>query len=186
MSLELTRRAVTAGLLGLPVAATARLPRRIANVEGDVMTLANGLVRRVLRLPTPDRPRLATTDYRPVAERSRFFSGAKEEWTSHDAFSFRQDLEGFGEPAEGSWDGFQRINTETGSGGLLGIFRHGAREESRRLFVSWLDPDRRYAVRRVDGSEAMRATGRRLRETGMEVVIAELYGGELFEIAALG
>ena len=77
------------------------------------------------------------------------------------------------------------LNTEPGSGGLLGIFRHGAGEESRRLFVSWLHPDRRYAVRRIDGSEAMRATGRQLRETGMEVVIPERYGGELFEIAAV-
>ena len=33
---------------------------------------------------------------------------------------FRQDLAGFGEPREGQWDGYQRINTETQSGGLVG------------------------------------------------------------------
>jgi alpha-galactosidase len=27
--------------------------------------------------------------------------------------SYRQDLPGFGEPKEGMWDGFSRINTES-------------------------------------------------------------------------
>jgi alpha-galactosidase len=101
----------------------------------------------------------------------------------HDAFSFRQDLDGFGEPSEGAWDGFQRINLDTLSGGLVGVFRHGAREPSRRAYVSWLAPDRRYAVRRIDGSEVLRATGRELRDTGWDVTIAALYGGELFEVS---
>ena len=33
--------------------------------------------------------------------------------TNHDFMSFRQDLKGYGEPAEGNWDGYQRINSET-------------------------------------------------------------------------
>ncbi|MGV8090877.1 MAG: hypothetical protein AB2L24_03275 [Mangrovibacterium sp.] len=31
---------------------------------------------------------------------------------------YRQELFGFGEPREGGWDGWQRINRETESGGL--------------------------------------------------------------------
>ena len=45
--------------------------------------------------------------------------------------SFRQDLPGFGEPMDGHWDGFQRINSETKSGGIVGIFRHGATQTNR-------------------------------------------------------
>ena len=48
----------------------------------------------------------------------------------YDIMSFRQDLPGFGEPMEGMWDGFQRINTETKDGGIIGIFRHGSVEEN--------------------------------------------------------
>ena len=103
----------------------------------------------------------------------------------HDSFSFRQDLEGFGEPAEGAWDGFQRINTDTRSGGIAGVFRHGAKEEKRRAFISWLDHGRTYAVRKVDGSLVVVATGRQLQDTGIEVVIPSRYGGELFEVTAL-
>ena len=128
-------------------------------------------------------PRAMSPDARALSERySQFFARVQ---ASHDAFSFRQDLEGFGEPSEGAWDVFQRVNTDTRSGGLLGVFRHGAREGRRRAYVSWLDPDRRYAVRRVNGSEAARGTGRQFCETGIEVNIPEPYGGELFEIAAI-
>ncbi len=43
----------------------------------------------------------------------------------HDYMMYRQDLAGFGEPQEGQWDGFQRINTDTKSGGIVGVFRQG-------------------------------------------------------------
>jgi alpha-galactosidase len=126
-------------------------------------------------------PRAMSDTARALSKRySDFFARVQ---MKHDAFSFRQDLEGFGEPSEGAWDGFQRINLDTLSGGLVGVFRHGAREPSRRAYVSWLAPDRRYAVRRIDGSEVLRATGRELRDTGWDVTIAALYGGELFEVS---
>ncbi|WP_332367596.1 hypothetical protein [Spirosoma telluris] len=38
----------------------------------------------------------------------------------HQIMSYRQDLAGFGEPMDGMWDGFQRINTETKKGGIVG------------------------------------------------------------------
>jgi|GEM_PF-3095071 alpha-galactosidase len=35
--------------------------------------------------------------------------------------SYRQDLANFGEPMEGHWDGYQRINFDTKSGGIIGV-----------------------------------------------------------------
>ena len=50
--------------------------------------------------------------------------------------SYRQDLPGFGEPMEGMWDGFQRINTDSKQGGIIGVFRHGAAETKRQVTVT--------------------------------------------------
>ncbi len=66
---------------------------------------------------------------------------------TYDYMSFRQDLPGFGEPQEGSWDGWQRINTDTKKGGIVGVFRQGALESSRTVFITGLAPDRTYTVR---------------------------------------
>ncbi|HLG40105.1 MAG TPA: glycoside hydrolase family 36 protein, partial [Chitinophagaceae bacterium] len=51
--------------------------------------------------------------------------------------SYRQDLPGFGEPKEGMWDGFQRINTETKKGGIAGVFRQGSMETKRLVTVNY-------------------------------------------------
>ena len=122
-----------------------------------------------------------------VAERAEY-----REWSDwlkglearHGMMSFRQDIPGFGEPQEGAWDGFERINTETRSGGLVGVFRHNAAERSRRVAVRGLDPDAKYAV--LKGAKGVRVaemTGRELEEVGFEVVLPERYDGELYEIA---
>lgn len=125
-------------------------------------------------------PRIMPPEARALSKRySDFFARLQ---AAHDVFSFRQDLQGFGEPAEGAWDGFQRINTDTRSGGLVGVFRHGAIEDRRRVSIAWLDPDRSYTVRRMDGSEAARGTGRRLREEGFELTLPSRYDGALFEV----
>ena len=126
-------------------------------------------------------PRLMSAAARALSKGySDFFARLQR---AHDVFSFRQDLAGFGEPAEGMWDGFQRINTETRSGGLVGVFRHGAVEETRRVTVSWLDPDRSYVVRSFEGAEAARGTGREFSERGFEVTLPARYDGRLFEVA---
>ncbi len=101
----------------------------------------------------------------------------------HDIFSFRQDLPGFGEPQEGSWDGFQRINTETRSGGLVGVFRHGAAEAQRLVTIARLDPDRRYTVRDRDGRIVTQATGAALGRDGFTCALPERYDGRLYEVA---
>lgn len=112
---------------------------------------------------------------------SDFFSRLQK---TYDVFSFRQDLDGFGEPALGQWDGFQRINTDNRSGGLVGIFRHGAIEDRRRVTVSYLDPARIYTVREMNGPPLVRAKGAQLQHDGFEVVLANRFDGRLFEVAA--
>ena len=104
----------------------------------------------------------------------------------HGIMSFRQDLPGFGMPRVGCWDGFCRINTETRSGGLVGVFREGAAETSRMITVCGLEPDSTYIVRRgPDGTETARMTGRELEKKGFRVELKDEYSGELFEIVKL-
>ena len=101
----------------------------------------------------------------------------------YDFMSFRQDLPGFGEPTEGHWDGFQRINTETKKGGIIGVFRHGALDSERIVSVSYLDPSATYNVLSMDGKKMADLSGEGLKSKGFKVKLADLYSGELFEIA---
>jgi len=96
--------------------------------------------------------------------------------------SFRQDLPGFGEPKEGSWDGFQRINTETKTGGIIGVFRHGSLESKRKITINYLDPDKTFQVISMAGKVITAAKGKDLNNTGFEWIISDIYAGELFEI----
>ena len=82
--------------------------------------------------------------------------------TKYGIMSFRQDLPGFGEPMEGMWDGFQRINTETKEGGIIGVFRHGSVETKRIVTVNWLDPLKTYQVKSIDGKVVATLTGKEL------------------------
>lgn len=114
----------------------------------------------------------------------RVWSGwLKELEKRHSYMSFRQDLPGFGEPLEGAWDGFTRINTETKSGGLVGVFRRGGCEDSRRVSVRGLDPAARYAVfKGARGEKIAETTGAELMAKGFPVTLPVEIDGELFEI----
>jgi alpha-galactosidase len=100
----------------------------------------------------------------------------------YNIMSFRQDLPGFGEPMEGMWDGFQRINTETMTGAIIGVFRHGAVETKRKVTVNYLDPVITYEVKTIAGDLVTTLTGSELREKGFDVDLTGPYSGDLFEI----
>ncbi|WP_159475092.1 glycoside hydrolase family 36 protein [Dyadobacter sp. 3J3] len=97
--------------------------------------------------------------------------------------SYRQDLPGFGEPMEGMWDGFMRMNTDSRSGGILGVFRHGGNVSERQVTIKYLDPSKIYLVNEaLSGKTISQASGKELAEKGFVVGIGEVYGGELFEV----
>jgi alpha-galactosidase len=101
----------------------------------------------------------------------------------HRVLHFRQDLPGFGEPGAGRWDGFQRINDETKSGGLVGVFRAGAAERERQVTVAGLGSDARYQVRRApDGNVVATGSGAELARDGFRVGLEQTHDGMLFEI----
>jgi alpha-galactosidase len=100
----------------------------------------------------------------------------------YDIMSYRQDLPGFGEPTEGHWDGFQRINTEQKNGGIIAVFRHGAIDTKRMVTAKYLDPASTYEVLTMEGKLLTSLTGEQLKNKGFEFNLAELYSGELFEI----
>ena len=127
-------------------------------------------------------PRKLTADER--AEYRAWSGWLKALEARHAYMSFRQDLPGFGEPQEGAWDGFARINTETKSGGLVGVFRRNAAERSRCVTVRGLDPGARYAVMKGARREPVaELTGRELEERGFQVEFSDRIDGELFEIS---
>ena len=96
--------------------------------------------------------------------------------------SYRQDLPGFGEPTEGHWDGFQRINTDTKNGGIIAVFRHGSLETKRLVTVKYLDQAATYEVLWLNGKLLALMTGEQLRTKGFEVSLDVNYSGELLEI----
>jgi alpha-galactosidase len=98
--------------------------------------------------------------------------------------AYRQDLTGYGEPKEGMWDGFQRINTDTKSGGIIGIFRHGAVAAKQLVTVNYLLPGKIYQIKQLDGTIIATQSGNELKTKGFEVVIDKLYDGELFEVSS--
>lgn len=101
----------------------------------------------------------------------------------YDYMSFRKDLPGFGEPAEGMWDGWMRLNTETKAGGIIGVFRQGAHEEKRTIVLKDLLPDRIYSVRLApEGHEIISATGSVLMEKGFDAIITGKYDGNIYEV----
>lgn len=103
----------------------------------------------------------------------------------HDYMMYRQDLPGFGEPQEGQWDGFQRINTDTGSGGIIGVFRQGGKENKRRIIIKYLDPLKNYKIYKAPGElETGSMSGKQLLEEGFDVMLKQEYDGGLFEIRA--
>jgi alpha-galactosidase len=97
---------------------------------------------------------------------------------------FRQDLPSFGEPTEGSWDAWSRINTDTRQGGIVGIFRQGSLDDQRTVSVPGLDKNKLYRVKYApSGEEIIKMNGQDLEEKGFKVKMTEKYDSKLYEIA---
>jgi alpha-galactosidase len=76
-----------------------------------------------------------------------------------------------------------RINNDTRNGGIIGVFKQGALEESRQVYVKGLDPDREYLLKLApEGIEIHRASGQQMMEEGFRVEISNSYDGLIFEI----
>lgn len=104
----------------------------------------------------------------------------------HQIMLFRQDLPGFGEPMDGAWDGYQRINTESNSGGIVGIFKNNTNIEEQFVTIKYLDPKASYQIFEAPGREIIAImTGKELREKGFKVKLSKLYDGAVFEITRI-
>jgi alpha-galactosidase len=107
----------------------------------------------------------------------------REMENKHQVMLFRQDLQGFGEPAHGSWDGFQRINTDTKSGGIVGVFKQYSPVDERWITVDFLDSAKKYnVVQATAGKTVASGTGKELQSKGFKVVFEEEFQGELYEV----
>jgi alpha-galactosidase len=103
--------------------------------------------------------------------------------SKYDYMSYRKDLPGFGEPREGFWDGYMRINFKDKSGGIIGVFRQGSPENTRMVFLQDLKPDKTYVIRLApENKSVLKASGEKLMKEGFPVKINELYGGNIYEV----
>ena len=97
-----------------------------------------------------------------------------------------RDLYVLGEPQEGQWDGFQRINSDNRSGGIVGVFRQGGNDAERQVYVNYLGPDRNYKIQKAPQDMAVtRMSGSKLGEKGFSIFMDETYDGKLFEILTI-
>lgn len=104
----------------------------------------------------------------------------------HQIMLFRQDLPGYGEPEHGSWDGFQRINTDTQSGGIIGVFKQNAKSNERWVTVNCLDALKKYRVTHVTtGKNVFEGSGKELQDKGFKVVYENDFQGELYEVSSM-
>jgi len=126
-------------------------------------------------------PRALTTEQR--AGMKRWADWLREMQERHDFMSFRQDLPGYGEPGEGKWDGYQRINSDSHSGGVVGVFRQNAKTARTVVTVRFLDPLARYEVLQAPTSEKIfESTGQSLANEGFPVNFDKTCDGAVFEI----
>ncbi len=96
---------------------------------------------------------------------------------------FRQDLPGFGEPIEGNWDGWARINTDTKEGGIIGVYRQGSLDEIRTVSVKGLEKNKIYNIKLAPFAKILfKMSGKALEEKGFKVKMDQYYDSKLFEI----
>ena len=96
---------------------------------------------------------------------------------------YRQDLPGLGEPIEGGWDGWSRINNDTKAGGIVGIFRQGSLDNTYTLSVPGLDKSKQYLVKVAPtNSVVAKMSGKELKENGFKIKMNQLYDSKLYEI----
>ena len=114
-----------------------------------------------------------------------FSDWLREMENKHQIMLFRQDLPGFGEPQHGCWDGFQRINTGTKSGGIIGVFKQFSAVDEQWVTMKYLDDEREYLVKLAPSGQVVTSgTGKELREKGFKVVFEKDVEGELYEVTA--
>jgi len=87
----------------------------------------------------------------------------------------------FPEPKASNWDGFARFNGDK-QGGIICFFRNGSPEETRRFLIPWVEPDREYVVKNVDGETMGKFSGTSLLQDGFQVSINTRHTAEVFSI----
>jgi len=101
----------------------------------------------------------------------------------YDCSHYRQDLPGFSEPTERSWDAWARLNTDTGLGGMVGVFCQGSPDHVHSLIVPGLTATSLYDVLSAPyGTKVGTLSGSALAETGIQVKAVKSYEGLIFEI----
>lgn len=102
---------------------------------------------------------------------------------TYDYMSYRKDVIGFGEPKEGAWDAWQRINFQTKEGGIVGVFKQDLPEKTRIVTLLDLDESKQYEVRLAPYGELVHtASGKDLMETGFTTSIEKQCDGNIYEV----
>ena len=96
---------------------------------------------------------------------------------------FRQDIPCFSFPDRNQWDGFSRINTDNGSGGIFVVFRQGSPDKRRMITIPYLEVDRWYNL--YEGLNRIligKYRGSEIEESGISIELKKDYDAQVFEI----
>jgi len=127
-------------------------------------------------------PRLIEPDQRMRIK--KWSEWMQEMQDKYDYMSYRRDLSGFGEPREGHWDGWMRINNDTRDGGIVGVFKQKAKEMQRQVVLKGLDSQADYVVKLApEGTAIHRATGSDLMNKGFTVRMTDPFDAKIYEIS---
>lgn len=127
-----------------------------------------------------DLRRLTEARKRDIRQWTNWMSRMQQQY---DYDLYRQDLPSFGEPTEGSWDAWSRLNTDTKKGGIIGIFRQGSLDDQRTVSVPGLLPNKQYLVKQAPlGEKVVQLSGKDLEAIGFKVKLPKKYDSRLFEI----
>ncbi len=154
----------------------------IGNLPMDDENFEFGLKSLIGTLPIVlgDPRKMATEKQNMIQKWSVWMQEMQEKY---DYMSYRKDLPGFGEPREGAWDGWMRINFQSKKGGIFGVFRQGAADKSRTVVLNDLQPGKIYTIHLAPtGQQVVKATGQELMEKGYKVDIDNEYGAKIFEV----
>ena len=127
-------------------------------------------------------PRLIEPEQR--AHIKKWSEWMQEMQNKYDYMSYRRDLPGFGEPREGHWDGWMRINNDTRAGGIVGVFKQNASEDRRQVVLKGLDSRSDYVVKLAPEGKAIdSATGCELMDEGFTVRMTDPIDARVYEVS---
>ncbi len=111
----------------------------------------------------------------------KYYSWYKKMDEEFEVSKYFQTSDVFAEAKASNWDGFARFNTEK-QGGILCFFRNDTPEDKRTFLIPWVNPDKEYVVKDIEGKLIGKYRGKVLSNDGLQVTIKSRNNGKVVSI----